>query len=145
MTKWYLLCIMGALCYFLITPADVAVVVAARQIMKGLSLTNLICHVSFSALQTAALVAYSKAPNAFDATLGRKVEEKGSSSRGGRMVAQVDLVPTISLLLGGSIPFSNLGRIIPVITLCLCCSSVSAKGTNVTQVFLLCLGTFYWQ
>ncbi len=64
-------------------------------------------------LQIAAFVAYCKDPHAFDSTLDWKDEEE--RSRGIRRIAQVDLVPTISLLLGGNIPFSNLGRIIKVI------------------------------
>ncbi len=64
-------------------------------------------------LQTSALFAYSKNPHAFNTALSWN-NEKAETFKGVRRAAQVDMVPTISLLLGCSIPFSNLGRIIPV-------------------------------
>lgn len=45
--------------------------------------------------------------------VGGGVDGSKSSPSSGRKVAQIDLVPTVSLLLGVPVPFGNLGGIIP--------------------------------
>lgn len=74
-------------------------------------------HGGGSALETsAALWMYSKAPDAFRTVVPAALQDNTrfpQATQDARAVQQIDLVPTLSLLLGLPVPFNNLGSVIP--------------------------------
>jgi len=64
-----------------------------------------------------ALFIYSKSPIDIGSTVSTATGEAGAG-QSPRMTSQVDLVPTLSLLLGLPIPFSSLGSILPELFHC---------------------------